>query len=280
VGNVRVNLTGGRTMTVDPAGKTVYVLTTSGLSVIPIGGANAQNLPQVPGNGVVDTANFQSGIAPGGLVSLFGTNLAASATANAPLPNILGGVCVTLNNTPLPLLATSSTQINAQIPPSLASGRYSLEVRSIANQMASSATNVTVAKYAPAIFVDAQGPAIFHQNGTRVNQSNPANRDEPLTIYATGLGTTIGGAVVAGQPSPSAPLAVTSTVQVFFGDPSWVQAQLIVNWSGLLPGSIGVYQIQCRVPGFHISGNALPVTLRMGGVSSVSGSSAPTVSVN
>ena len=43
--------------------------------------------------------------------------------------HLLGGACVTLNNTPLPLLATSPTQINAQLPPTLAAGRYPLMVR-------------------------------------------------------------------------------------------------------------------------------------------------------
>ena len=34
-----------------------------------------------------------------------------------PLPTILGGACVTLNNQPSPLLMNSAGQINAQIPP-------------------------------------------------------------------------------------------------------------------------------------------------------------------
>jgi uncharacterized protein (TIGR03437 family) len=38
---------------------------------------------------------------------------------------------------------------------------------------------------------------------------------------------------------------------------------------------IGVYQINCRIPGFHIKGNALPVTLRVSNVSSPSGGSSP-----
>ena len=81
---------------------------------------------------------------------------------------MLGGACVTLNNSPLPLLATSPGQINAQVPPTLAAGRYPLVVRSTDRAGGSASVNVTVAKYAPAIFMDAQGPAIFHKDGTRV----------------------------------------------------------------------------------------------------------------
>jgi uncharacterized protein (TIGR03437 family) len=175
---------------------------------------------------------------------------------------------VTLSNTPLPLVATASGQINAQVPFTLAAGSYSLVVRSTANQAASSSVSVTVSKYAPAIFVDSGGPAIYHvHGGERVDQANPATRDEPLVIYATGLGVTTGGKATAGSPSPSSPLAVTAAVALYFGNPLISNTAVIVNWSGLQPGTMGVYQINCTIPGNHYNGNALPVTLRVGGVS-------------
>ena len=46
------------------------------------------------------------------------------------------------------------------------------------------------------------------------------------------------------------------------------QAAIIVDWSGLTPGSVGLYQLNLRVPGFHISGDALPVMLKIGNVTS------------
>jgi uncharacterized protein (TIGR03437 family) len=281
IGTARSNIS-GRTMVVDTAGTNAYVLTASGLSIVPLTPIPASNNPQVSGNGVVNTANFTAAVAPGGLVSVFGKSLAASSSAGStPLPNILGGTCVTLNNTPLPILATSNGQINAQLPQTLAAGRYSLVVRSIGNEAASNAANVTVAKYAPAVFIDSQGPAIFHKDGTRVNQQHPASRDEPLTIYATGLGVTTGGKVTAGSPSPSNPLAITATVQLYFGNPRIKEAAVIVDWSGLFPGSIGVYQINCRIPGAHVKGDALPVTVRIGGVdSATTGPTAAVVYVN
>jgi uncharacterized protein (TIGR03437 family) len=280
VGTARA-IVSGRTMAVDAAGTTAYVLTASGLSIVPLAPVG-QAAPAITNGGVVNTANFTAALAPGGLVSVFGRNLSQSGAApGGPLPTVLGNACVTLNNAALPLLATATGQINAQIPPTLAAGRYPLVVRSIAAQAASASVTVTVSKYAPAIFIDDKGPAIFHKDGTRVDKNNPATRDEPLTIYATGLGVTTGGKVTAGQASPSSPLAVTAAVQLFFGDPTIKQAAVIVDWSGLLPGSIGVYQINARVPGFHLKGNALPVTLRIGGVSSAtSGSGAALVYVD
>jgi uncharacterized protein (TIGR03437 family) len=279
-GTARVNVN-GRTMAVDTGGQNAYVLTASGLSIIPLTAVSNQNAPALTGSAVVNTANYTAGVATGGLISIFGRNLGTTAAASTtPLPTVLGGACVTLNNAPIPLLATSAGQINAQIPPTLAAGRYPLIVRSIANQAASGSVTVTVARYAPAIFVDSQGAAIYHKDGRRVSKANPAKRDEPLTIYATGLGTTTGGRVTAGQPAPSSPLAVTAPINLYFGDPTWKQAAIIVDWSGLLPGSIGVYQINARIPGFHISGDDLPVTLRIGGVgSATTGATAATINV-
>lgn len=279
IGAARV-LTPGRTMAVDPAGANAYILTASGLSIIPLVPTTTP-APQTTNAGVVNLANFQTRIAPTGLVGIFGKNLAATATATAPLPNILGGVCVTLNNSPIPLMATSAAQINAQIPVTLAAGNYPLVVRSIANQEASTSITVAVSKYAPAVFVDSQGAAIFHKNGARVTQANPAVRDEELTIIATGLGPTSGGRVTTAQNSPSSPLAVTGPVAVYFGDPTRNDTGVIVDWSGLVPGEIGMYQINGRVPGRHFSGNNLPVTLVVGGVSSpTTGQNVPLAFVN
>ena len=284
-GTGRTNIS-GRTMVVNTAGTTAYVLTESGLSIIPLTTPAASSVPTLAGTPMVNQANQTSGVAPGGLISVVGKNLAATDSAPAPssttpLPNVLGGVCVTLNNAPLPLQATSAGQINAQVPFTLAAGRYPLVVHSIANQVASTSATVTVAKYAPAIFVDADGPAIFHANGQRVDKQHPATRDEPLTMMATGLGVTTGGKVFTGEPSPTSPLAVTATVSLYFGNPTISQSAVIVNWSGLEPQMIGVYQIDCKIPGTHLNGNALPVTLEIGGVSSITtGPTAAVVYVN
>jgi uncharacterized protein (TIGR03437 family) len=267
----RIN-TNGRTLVVDAAGTTAYAVTASGLSVMPIDRTAVLDTPTVPRNGVVNSGSMATAVAPNTLVSIFGRNLAAtsdSAKTNNPLPTVLGGVCVTLNNVPMPLLGVSGTQINAQLPPTLNAGRYSLIVRSIARQAASSTNTLAVTKYAPAVLMDANGkPMIYHKDGRLVDKDHPAKRDEPLYLYATGLGATKGGRVVSGMPSPASPLAVTDKVQLYFGNPLIREAEVIVDWSGLEPGYVGVYRINARVPGAHVKGNAIPVTLRIGGVDS------------
>jgi uncharacterized protein (TIGR03437 family) len=272
----------GRAMAINAAGNAAFVLTASGISVIPLDTVSTAGAPQIATNGIVNTANFQTAVAPNGLISIMGRNLGTTAASGTtPLPSTLGGVCVTLNNAPLPLLATSAGQINAQLPPTLAAGRYPVVVRSLTGQGASAAANLTVAKYAPAVFVDGEGPLVLHSDGRRVNKDHPGKRDEKLTIYATGLGTTTGGRVTAGMPSPSNPLAVTAPVNVYFGNPLIKEAGIIVDWSGLAPGMIGVYQLSVRIPGAHINSDSLPVTIKIGGVSSPStGANVPTVAVH
>jgi uncharacterized protein (TIGR03437 family) len=278
-GNQRMNIN-GRTMAVDAGGATAYVLSASGLTIVPLTPVRPDERPQVTANGVVNTASYLPAVAPGSLISIFGRGLGNSAThTSAPLPTVSGGACVTLNNTPLPLILTSPTQINAQLPPTLAAGRYPLIVRSLDRQAASVATQVTVSRFAPAIFLDQQGrPAIYHADGRLVTKEAPARRDERLVMYATGFGATRGPRVIAGEAAPQN--AIAERTQVFFGNPGYRQAEMIVEWSGLIPGMIGVNQVNLYVPGDRLRGEALPVTIRIGGVNSPStGPAVPKVAV-
>jgi uncharacterized protein (TIGR03437 family) len=274
----------GRTMAIDAAGTTAYMISTTGLSIIPLDTPAAANRPQVFSKGAVNLGSYQTQVSQNGWLSIFGTNLGSGAqSGSTPLPTILGGTCVTLSNTPMPLYMTSTGQINALVPMETRPGNYQLVVRSIDRKMAAIAQQITVSKYAPAVLVDPPSGQIllFHRDGRAVSKSNPAKRDEPLTMYAVGLGPTTGGAVSAGNASPSSPLAVTDKVQVFFGDPTIKEAGIIVDWSGLAPGFVGLYQLNLRVPGDHLRGDALPVTLRIGTLDSPkSGPVTPTVAVD
>jgi len=272
----------GRTMAVDATN--AYVLTTSGLSIIPITPVTPADRPQPAQRGIVNLGSYQTQIAPNGLISIFGQNLAAQATATTtPLPMVMGGACVTLNNVGLPLFYTSPTQINAQIPPNLAAGTYPLVVRSISKQTASASQQLTISQYAPAVLVDGSGnPLVFHADGVQISKDNPAERDEPLVMYAVGLGATSGGPVTPGNPSPTSPLAeTTGDVKVYFGNPLFKQSEVIVDFSGLTPGFVGLYQLNLRVPGFHEKGDALPVAIHVGSVSSpTSGPVVPMIAVD
>lgn len=281
VGTQRVNVA-GRTMVVDSTASVAYLLTASGLSIIPIQ-MNPSAQPQINQHGTVSISNYTTNVAAGEMVSIFGQNLSSATQATAaPLPAILGNTCVTLNNAPMPLSLTSSNQINAQIQPDLSNGTYSLVVRALDRHSTAQGDPLQVAKYAPSVFVDpgTGQAAIYHADGSPVTAQHPGTRDERLLLFAAGLGSTHGATAAAGQPSPAG--AVTSQpVSVFFGDPRYSQSQMVVEWSGLAPGLIGVYQVNLYVPGNRMKGDRLAVTIRVGGVSSAvsGGGLAPYVAI-
>ena len=282
IGNARANFT-TRGLVLDASATTAYALTTSGLSIISLEAQNPQDRPLINPSGTVNIASYTPSIAQSGLISIFGRNLASGAVAAPQLPTMLGGVCVTVNNIALPLIMTSSGQINAQIPPELATGRFPLMVRSLDRKIASTPQMITVARYAPAVFANEQTgqAAIFHvDGGVRVSRDEPAKRDQRLIMYATGLGPPK-VRVPAGAPAPMDGSAESDPVKVFFGDPRYRQAEIIVEWSGLAPGMVGVYQINLYVPGDHMRGDALPVTIRVGNINSpTTGPLVPVVAVD
>ncbi len=275
---------GSHLIAVDSTATNAYAVTVSGLTIVPLGGILAAERPVINTRGTVNMASYLANFAPNTLISIFGRNLAtADKPTTTTLPSILGGVCVTLGGRPLPLLATAAQQINAQIPPDLVPGTYPLVVRNLDRRAPSLTQNITVGRYAPALFVDSAGqPSIYHSNsGKPVNKDNPATRDQRLTMYGVGLGATTGGRVVSASPSPASPLAISGATRVFFGDPRIRQAEVVVEFSGLAPGFIGVYQINVYVPGDRMRGDALQVTVRVGGVDSPStGPAVPLIPVN
>lgn len=271
VGTQRLNI-GSRMMAVDGAGTTAYVLTTSGLSIVPLEAVSQTNRPAIQTqNGVVNTASRLPQLAQGGLVSILGRNLARDDKApDGNLPLALGGVCVTINNTQLPIASTSPGQINIQLPYDLAAGRYPVIVRSFEQKLSSAPVNITVARYAPAVLVDpdTKEPAIFFQDGRRVSKDNVPSRDDRLLIFATGLGAVTGVRLSAGQAAPEQPEAVTAPVKVFIDDPTIREAEMDVESSTLVPGLVGVYKVQIYVPWYRRRGDKLPVTIEINKVQS------------
>ena len=92
------------------------MLTTSGFTVL---GQNyaASFAPPVL-TSIVNAANDTSPVAPGGLITVWGTGMSPTSVvaSQVPLPTALGQSCLSVNGTPVPLLFVSSTQINAQLP--------------------------------------------------------------------------------------------------------------------------------------------------------------------
>jgi len=244
-----------------------YLLTVSGLSIVSLASSGGRT-PSFNASGVVNGASFMPQISAGGLITIFGSNLADNDSApGVPLPTVLGGVCVTANELPIPLLYTSPTQINAQLPPNV-TGRVTLAVRSPTLGLASAGVQVNVTATAPGVFttnVDGQTRALlFHSNDfSFVTPDHPAHRDEVLILYATGLGP-VNPSVQAGMPAPSnPPSSTTQDITVAIGG-----HQFDLQFAGLAPGFVGAYQLNIYVPGDRLQGDNLPVVITAGGATS------------
>jgi uncharacterized protein (TIGR03437 family) len=262
------------------SGNNAYLLTFSGLSIVSLTALGGR-APSFQSSGVLNGASRTSGpLSPGSRITILGTNLADSAAASTtPLPRTLGGVCVTANEVAIPLLSTSPTQIDAQLPPDLGTGRVTLTVRSMRLGQVSAGVQIQVNRTSPGVFsMDVNGQqqaALFHAiDLTLVTPDYPAERDEYLILYATGLGP-VRPAVPAGEGGSADPVsATTEAVGVEIGGHPYV-----VLSSGLAPGVVGVYQIDLYVPGNRVQGDDLPVVVTAGGVSSAS-NSAPLAAIH
>jgi uncharacterized protein (TIGR03437 family) len=247
----------------------IAILTICSLSVA----AYAQ--PSVASGGVLNGASFATGqpVAPGSLVSIFGTNLAStsSAATTVPLSTSLGGVKVTFNNVAAPLNYVSSGQINAQVPFEL-TGSSTAQVVVTNNGTASAPQSLQVASIAPGIFALGGGQAVAYGN-TDYQFAAPAGSipgltthpakildPQTLVVLATGLGP-VNPSIADGVGDPTTIHNTTTMPVVMVGN---VAAQVV--FSGILPGFPGVYQINIIIQSGTPTGNAVPLQIQMGGI--------------
>ena len=215
---------------------------------------NANPPPVVAAGGVLNAASYQlqGSLAPGSLVSIFGSLLAqgeVSAPA-LPLTSTLGSTKVTIAGRTLPLLFAGPNQLNAMIP-------YDLPINAshqIVVQRGVTLSNpetVGVLSSQSGVFtrdLTGQGPGIVVRvtaDGTQsvVSSTNPAHAYEALIIYCAGLGD-VNPRQIAGQPVPFSPLSTTlDAVKVTIGG---IDAP--VFFAGLTPGFTGLYQVNAYVP--------------------------------
>jgi uncharacterized protein (TIGR03437 family) len=242
----------------------VISLSQSGFTIIPTSYDSPVAIPRL--TRIVNAADQTKPVAPGGLVSVIGTDLSPVnvATREIPIPIALADSCLTVNGIGIPLLLVSGTQINAQLPFNI-DGNSQLVLRTPGG--VSDNLNFTIQANAPSVFrttavggSDNLATVYRAENNELVSDSNPVRAGDELVIYATGLGRT-SPAVEAGTASPSEPLALAMTQPEVALDGS----PAAVDYAGLTPGGIGVYQINVRIPGRVTSGSSVPLTIRQGG---------------
>jgi len=252
--------------------------------------ANTAPPPKIGSNGIVNGASFDTTkadvIAPGGLISVFGTGLASQLgvqlATTLPLPTQLGGTQVLVNGAPAPVFAVIGNptfdQVNAQVPFEVAGAtKGSLLVR-VAGQPDSEPEPVTIAPASPAIFTvsaDGQGPAVIQHSSdfTPVNSTSPAKPGEAVVIYCTGLGVTNPPAADGGHGSAAEPFNRSAEMPVLTIGGKAAQ----VLFSGLTPCCAALYQINAIVPPDAPAGNQ-PVVIMIP-VSNVASRSGVTMSI-
>ena len=226
--------------------------------------------PAISPGGIVNAASYATGatVSPGSIVSVFGSfPLYAPVPASSlPLPPSLVGVSVNVGGFPAPLFFAAGTQVNIQIPWELA-GQPQASMTATAWGETGTVQTVNLAPFSPGIFsMNAQGSgqgAIQDTSYRLVDSSNPAAAGSLVTIYCTGLGA-VTNQPPTGSPAPMSPLAETTTrpTVVIGGAPAGVQ------FSGLAPGLVGTYQVNAVVPSGLAPGNAVPVAIAIGGITS------------
>jgi uncharacterized protein (TIGR03437 family) len=229
--------------------------------------------PSFTAASIVDAASSKgAGVAPGEWVSIYGTAVGptepAVATALDPatggFPAALGGVSVTFDGQPAPLLITSSGQVNVQVPCEVAA-RTSTTVVVVRNGTASDPVTVPVLAAQPGIFVQAgtsQAIAMNIEDGNVNGQAHPASKGSYITLYATGAGV-VDPPVPTGKPAPASPLSFARSVSVTIGG----RNADVYQGGVLTPGNVGLLQVSAQIPNDAPSGD-VPVTVSVAGQTS------------
>ena len=235
--------------------------------------ATVRPAPSISSNGVLDAGSYQvgQGFAPGSYISIFGSGLsdAAHFLSTYFLPYSMSGVSVSFYATdgsadwPGRLSYAGPNQINVQIPWEMAGQTTVTLAVNVADR--SITYPIRIAPYLPAIFQYGNQLAVAQDEHYQlITASNPALRGGShfIMLYANGLGA-VDNTPASGELTPSQPLANTvvhPTVTI-----GGVAGQVL--FSGLTPGSIGLYQLDVVIPQDAPTG-LQPVVITENGVSS------------
>ncbi|MGA3242897.1 MAG: IPT/TIG domain-containing protein [Bryobacteraceae bacterium] len=236
-------------------------------------------LPTVNAGGVVPLYSSANTIQPGSWVSIFGSNLAASATTwNGDFPTSLGGTSVTIDNRPAYLWYVSPGQINLQAPDDSATGSVSVVVTTGAGSVTSSVTlgefgpsfSLLDGKHVTGIILRSDGSGaygggtydIVGPTGTSLGYKTVAARGgDVLEIFGVGFGPT--SPVVDAGKAFSGAAPTTNPVELSINN-----VAVTPTFAGIT--SAGLYQINLTLPSGLGSGD-VPLQATVGGVQTPSG---------
>lgn len=210
-------------------------------------------------SGVTNAASFSTGpLSPGEIIVLFGENLGPAQLSAAPLtanrfPTEWQSTQVLIDNQPAPVLYTSSRQVAAIVPFSVAAkAGVSLEVSYQGRR--TGPFTMPVSPASPAIFRN----AILNQDGSLHTPSAPAPPGSILVLYGTGFGT-FDIPVTDGVLLPTAQRLTTTVLASIANIPA------TVLYAGSAPGLVaGAVQLNIQLPP-NLSSGSHQLRLEVGG---------------
>ncbi len=230
--------------------------------------------PTISRAGIISAASFQEGggVAPGQILTVFGSGLGPTALAGAQfsadgkfLSGTTGGTQVLFDGVPAPMIFSYAGQISAIAPYEIA-GKATTSVVLTYGGQTSNAVSVPVVSAAPALFTAAASgtgqAAIFNHDGLP-NAQYPEPAGQAIALYGTGEGQTdppgvTGALALAVYPKP----AKAATVTIGGKDAK-------VLYQGAVPTAVaGLFQVNVEIPPDVTPGPAVPVVVTVDGVSS------------
>ena len=175
---------------------------------------------------VTNGVSFTDQISPGIPASIFGSDLSGHHLK------------VTVDRLDCPVLFTSTSQLNIQIPweAKLGPGKFIVEH----DGLSSAPFSVTLSKYSPALFVsNNSGTGLFYSGAIQITSANPANGGDTLTTFAVGLGQTNPPAVTGvNTPNPPPYYVTLAAPSISVG-----KRPADILFSGLLPAALAIDQL-------------------------------------
>ncbi|HYL75244.1 MAG TPA: IPT/TIG domain-containing protein [Bryobacteraceae bacterium] len=250
------------------------------------------NTPSI--SAIVNAASYLPGpaaagdlgtVSPGELVTVFGSNIGPATPSSMSITagvvdTTLGGVSVTVDGKPAPLIYVSQNQLSIQVPYEAALGAGKAVV--VTNGTVGTANaKVTIAATAPGIFTadgSGVGPAAALNYNAATKQyslntsTNLAKIGDLVILYLSGEGMydsapLLGGASDTGfvvpLTAPTLPqVSPAPTVKIGGQNADATDPRF---YAGPIPGSImGLLQINVVVPAGSTTGSAVPVTVTFG----------------
>lgn len=215
--------------------------------------SGSKNPRLAAGNPIQNAADYSTGVAPGTLAILYGTDMVGDCpqpTATYPLPKTLcnGSVGVQVEGQDAFMFYAFPTQLAFFVPRAISTPKANATIRlntiSVYGDPVSITGTFPIATSTPALFANAvPDPADATKFNYWVRTFDPSGKERSIHVgeYALAFGVGLGPTspfVEDGQPSPSDPLPkLASPPQLFVNN-----MPQKLDYAGLIPGMSGVYQ--------------------------------------